>query len=57
MSEKKLLKMVTDAKIRPLTKRCPRCKREFPSDDKMWSEGKEFCKLCEIIERVENKNE
>jgi formylmethanofuran dehydrogenase subunit E len=49
MSEKKLIQMVADAKARPLTRRCPQCKREFPEDDKMWTKGKDVCKLCEII--------
>lgn len=50
MSEKKLLQMVADSKARPLTRKCPRCKREFPSDDKIWIEGKDYCKLCGILE-------
>jgi len=50
MSEKKLLQMVADSKARSLVRKCSRCKREFPSDDKIWIEGKDYCKLCRILE-------
>jgi len=51
MSEKKLVQMVADGKAWPLVRKCTRCKREFPSDDKIWIEGKDYCKLCGILER------